>query len=187
MTMTVSCPTCGARLKAPEDSAGKTVKCPKCGAGMVIPAAAPPPPPVVTARPRPAPEPEDDQDDEPPRPSRRRSSRRRVTEEYEEDYDNRPVRRADESGTDAPGVLGLVFGVVAVLCLLLGCFTCGMTYFAAAPLAAVGAGCSAFGRGNMQVAGLALNILTLIPAIVLFGMMLFGAGAGAITLPPPQR
>jgi hypothetical protein len=140
----------------------------------------------VAARPRPAPEPDDYDDGEPPRPSRRRSSRRREAD-YEEDYDNRPVRRADESGTDVPGVLGLVFGVVAVLCLLLGCFTCGMTYFAAAPLAAVGAGCSGFGRGNMRVAGLALNILTLIPGIVLFGMMLFGAGAGAIAPPPPQR
>lgn len=81
----------------------------------------------------------------------------------------------------------MVFGVLAVVCLLFGCFTCGVTYFAAAPLAAVGAVCSGFGRGNMRVAGLALNILTLIPAIALFGIVLFGAGAGAIAPPPPQR
>jgi hypothetical protein len=80
-----------------------------------------------------------------------------------------------------------VFGVIAVLCLLLGCFTCGLTYFAAAPLAAVGAGCSAFGRSNMRVAGLAINILTLIPAIILFGMMLFGAAGTAIAPSPPGR
>jgi len=106
-------------------------------------------------------------------------------EDYRDDYVYRPIRRADASSTDTPGVLGVVFGAVAVLCLLLGCVTCGLTYFAAAPLAAVGAGCSCFGRGNMRVAGLALNILTLIPAIVLFGMMFFGAGVAAIAPPTP--
>jgi hypothetical protein len=95
--------------------------------------------------------------------------------------DRRRYAGARESETDVPGVLGLVLGVLAVVCLVMGCFTCGMTYFAAAPLAAVGAGCSAFGRGNSRVAGLALNIVTLIPAIVLFMMMLLGIGAAAIT------
>lgn len=180
MSIIVSCTTCGQRLRAPDDAVGRSVKCPKCGASMTIPAAETSlPPPVVARRPRPAPELDDDPDDEPLRPSRRRSSRRRADDEYEND-DDRPVRRAAESETDAPGVLGLVFGVVSVLCLLLGCFTCGMTYLPALLLAAVGVGCSWFGRGNMRVAGLALNILTLIPAIGLFGMMLFGAGANAI-------
>ncbi|MEJ5277537.1 MAG: DUF4352 domain-containing protein [Thermogemmata sp.] len=44
MPIVVACPSCGARLKAPDAAAGKTVKCPKCGASMVIPPPPPPPP-----------------------------------------------------------------------------------------------------------------------------------------------
>jgi hypothetical protein len=62
----------------------------------------------------------------------------------------------------------LVFGFVSVVGLLMGCFTCGMTYLAAIPLAAVGAGCSAFGSGYRRIAGLTLNLLALFPALILF-------------------
>ena len=115
-------------------------------------------------------------------------ARSRRNDDWDDGYDDEyiPDRRRSREETDVFGVVGIVLGIVAVVCLLMGCFTCGMTYFAAAPLAAVGTGCSAFGRGNMRVGGLVLNILTLIPAIALLGMMLFGAGMGAIA-PPPQR
>jgi hypothetical protein len=54
MPIAVLCPTCSARLNAPDASAGKKVKCPKCRNPMIIPgpAAAPVPPPPP---PRPAP------------------------------------------------------------------------------------------------------------------------------------
>jgi len=114
-------------------------------------------------------------------------SRRSRDDDYDDDddYDEYPERRAGDGGTDAPGVIGLVFGVVGMICLLLGCFTCGLTYYAAVPIALIGVGCSAFGRGNLRVAGLAINLLTLLPAIVIVGMIVFGAGVGVIA-PPPQ-
>ena len=105
---------------------------------------------------------DDDDDDDYRQPQRSRTNGRR------------------ESGTDAPGVIGLVLGVVAIICLLMGCFTCGLTYYAAAPLALVGGICSFFGRGNMKVAGLVLNLLTLIPAIIILGMFVAGVGMAAI-------
>ncbi len=37
MSIHVSCPTCGAGLKAPDQAAGRTAKCPKCGASISIP------------------------------------------------------------------------------------------------------------------------------------------------------
>lgn len=116
-------------------------------------------------------------------------ARSRRNDDWDDDYadDDYEPRRASANETDVPGVVGLVLGVLAVLCLLFGCFTCGMTYFAAAPLAAIGTGCSAYGKGNMRVAGLVLNILTLIPAVVFFGLMVFGIGVGALAPPPPQR
>lgn len=82
MPIAVSCPTCGVRLKAPDDSAGKTVKCPKCSGSMVIPTAAPPLPPPVMIPPRPAYEPVDAEPADEPRPSRRSSSGRR---QYDDD------------------------------------------------------------------------------------------------------
>lgn len=89
MPDTVSCPTCDARLLAPEDDAATTVRCPKCGATLTIPAT-----PTYRAA--------DDLDD-PPRPSRRHSldydddedeDRPRRSRRYEEDDDDdRPSRR----------------------------------------------------------------------------------------------
>jgi DNA-directed RNA polymerase subunit RPC12/RpoP len=76
--------------------------------------------------------------------------------------------------TDAPGVISLIFGSISVVCLLLGCFTCGASYFAAVPMAAVGAGLGFFGTGNMRVAGLTLNLLTLVPAVVLSVLLAAG-------------
>src|SRR5579862_7458626 len=37
MSISVACPTCGSRLKAPDNAAGKTVKCPKCAAPITVP------------------------------------------------------------------------------------------------------------------------------------------------------
>ena len=73
--------------------------------------------------------------------------------------------------TDGPGVIGLIFGAVAMVCLLMGPFTCGLSLFAAAPLAGVGGAAAFFGKGNMKVAGIALNLLALVPSILLLGLM----------------
>lgn len=108
--------------------------------------------------------------------------------DFEDDYDPRPRRRGGEE-TDTFGIIGLILGIIAVVCLLLGCFTCGLTYFVAAPLALIGGICSFFGRGGMKVAGLVLNVLTLIPGVIVFGMMVTGAGMNIINprQPPAQQ
>lgn len=41
MPLSVACPVCGTRLRAPDSSAGKRVKCPECGEVVAVPAAAP--------------------------------------------------------------------------------------------------------------------------------------------------
>ena len=51
MPIAVLCPSCNARLNAPDASAGKTVKCPKCQAAIVLPV------PQVEPEPEPAPAP----------------------------------------------------------------------------------------------------------------------------------
>ncbi len=50
-----------------------------------------------------------------------------------------------------------------MVCLLMGCFTCGETYYTSVPLALLGFLVGFFGRGNMRVAGLLLNFLALMP------------------------
>ncbi|MBA2227016.1 MJ0042-type zinc finger domain-containing protein [Thermogemmata fonticola] len=41
MSILVACPSCGARLKVPDNAAGKTVQCPKCGTNMLVPSSSP--------------------------------------------------------------------------------------------------------------------------------------------------
>jgi hypothetical protein len=86
-----------------------------------------------------------------------------------------------QGGTDAPGVISLIFGCLGMLCLLFGCCTAGITYFAAIPFALIGGVVGFFGRGNLRVAGLVLNFLVLIPAIALVVAMTW-LGAGALFL-----
>jgi hypothetical protein len=41
MPVSLSCPACGARLKAPDNAAGRTFRCPKCQGPVVVPASGP--------------------------------------------------------------------------------------------------------------------------------------------------
>ncbi len=119
MPITILCPTCGKRLKAPDDAAGRTVKCPGCGESMALPdAAARGPAPVVAARPWPTSEPDEYEDDEPPRPNRRRSSRRRVYDEGDDRWarrdDGRYGRRVSPTSRTVYIVLGLFLGGLGI-------------------------------------------------------------------------
>jgi hypothetical protein len=105
-----------------------------------------------------------------------RSRRNDAWDDDVEDDNDRRRKPARPGYADALGAAGLVFGVLAALCLLLGVVTCGLTFFLVAPLALVGTGCSAYGRGVLRVAGLILNVLVLIPGLALFGLMVFGIG-----------
>jgi hypothetical protein len=41
MPVPISCPACGARLKAPDNAAGRTFRCPRCQAPVVVPGSGP--------------------------------------------------------------------------------------------------------------------------------------------------
>jgi F0F1-type ATP synthase membrane subunit c/vacuolar-type H+-ATPase subunit K len=49
MNVTVNCPSCSAKIKAPDTAIGKTVKCPKCLNPMIISAPTAPEPEIVEA------------------------------------------------------------------------------------------------------------------------------------------
>ena len=84
------------------------------------------------------------------------------------------------SATRPPGVISLIFGCIAIVCLILGCCTLGITFYAAVPFATVGAIYGFFARGNLRVAGLVLNLLTLVPAIIVIVLFLMGIGMDSI-------
>jgi hypothetical protein len=65
--------------------------------------------------------------------------------------------------------------------MLMGCFTCGLTYWAAVPFAGFGAFVGFFGRGNLRVAGLTLNLIALIPSVILLTMALGAAGVAGVS------
>lgn len=115
MPITIACPSCAARLTAPDQAAGKAVRCPKCQAPVPVPKPpaadegfevvddAPPAPPKPASKSgeRPRPRPADD-DAPAERPSQRppaaaddeddRPSKRRPAAEEEAEDDDRPAR-----------------------------------------------------------------------------------------------
>jgi hypothetical protein len=104
-----------------------------------------------------------------------------VVEEDMEDEDYEvETRRRKADRTDAPGVISLIFGCISVVCLLLGCVTCGVTLYAGTVFAALGAVLGLFGRGNLRVAGLVLNLLALIPAAILAVLLGMGVLGGSL-------
>jgi hypothetical protein len=56
-------------------------------------------------------------------------------------------------------VVALVFGCVAAVMLLISPVTCGLTVWVALALSLVGVCLSFFGRGNLRVGSLTLNLL----------------------------
>ena len=163
MSIPVVCPSCSAKLNAPDNLAGKTVKCPKCQDPVRVTPAGPPPAPVPARRdqgedrPRerePAPAPDDA--DEPVRSRTRRPARdedrsrsRRPAppddeaDDQESDYDDRPRgRRTTKSRLPLLLVL-VVVGFVA----LAGLGTLGYLFLARAGARAVIAPPAAGGAG----------------------------------------
>ena len=121
MPIVIVCPSCNAKLKAPDHAVGKKVKCPTCSTAISVhaPAAEPDPPriqpipddydpderederPRRAAKTRPAPE--EDEDDRP-----RRSAKSRPAHDEDEEEDDRPRRgakRRDEPEDDVDEVV----------------------------------------------------------------------------------
>jgi predicted Zn finger-like uncharacterized protein len=110
MPFVAECPSCGQKLKVPDNLAGKKVRCSKCANTFVAesasegPPAAPPPPPPSEAV----------------RPSRRREEE---PPPQEEEYEDRPRRRRSRRDDDGEGGGGggrpgrggmlLTFGIIS--------------------------------------------------------------------------
>jgi hypothetical protein len=81
----------------------------------------------------------------------------------------------------------LIFGILGLVILVFGCLlSCLGGFFLyplAALLAAVGLVLGIIARGNLRVAGITLNALVLVPAVIMIIMMVVlaigGAAAGA--------
>lgn len=93
-----------------------------------------------------------------------------LAEEIEDRHKHRLEDAAIEDAADAdlPGAISLGLALTATVCLLAGCFTCGLTYWVAAPIAAAGAGCAAFSHSRLRLTGLAFNLIVMIPAVIAF-------------------
>src|SRR5258708_22996074 len=70
MSLLVECPSCGKKLKVPDNLVGRQVRCADCANAFVAEAPAPAPPPSRRSRN------DEDDEEERDRPSRRRSGRR---------------------------------------------------------------------------------------------------------------
>jgi hypothetical protein len=104
MPFTVVCPSCSARIKAPDTAVGKTVKCPKCSNSMIISAPAPEPAPEV-AEPV---EVVESQEPEEVAPQHRQRPRR-----DDDDGESRPRKKKSNKGL----IIGLSIGGVLLVSL----------------------------------------------------------------------
>jgi hypothetical protein len=64
MPLSLTCPSCGARLRAPDRAAGRTIQCPKCKKPMAVQVVSPPVPsfPLESAAPPPLDDPDEAHD-----------------------------------------------------------------------------------------------------------------------------
>ncbi|HEY1378297.1 MAG TPA: hypothetical protein VGF55_15975 [Gemmataceae bacterium] len=181
MAIKLRCPTCGAKLKAPDAAAGRPLDCPHCAQAVPVPSVAASPPPAVAG----------------PGESAGVEGRRRPVEPHmapnprvdaliDAYEDRRAHQRAeavaeDESIADRIGFVGLMLAAASAACLVMGMFTCGITYWLAAPVALAGAGCSVFSHSRLKVVGLVVNLLILAP-----GVVTFKTAWTAVTAPAPE-
>lgn len=128
---------------------------------------------------------DDDYDDAAPRRRRDRD------DDYDDDdYDDAP-RRSSGGADDVPGIIGLVCGGIAAVCLLAGCIL-GCLWFIAPVFALAGGITSLFAKGNLKTAGLIVNgvvLLLTILAVVLVIVVGVGflAALPAAGQPPRAR
>lgn len=83
-------------------------------------------------------------------------------------------RGGNSNKPDTAGIISLVIGIFAAICLVMGWFTGGITYYVAVPLALIGFLASFLGRGNLRIADLAVNFLVLLPAAIILALHLAG-------------
>jgi len=95
MSLMISCPSCKARLKAPENLIGKTVKCPQCQTAIAVKALADSPaaaPPRQAAKPPRKTEPDETFEDLDERPARKPAARK-PRDEDDDDFTEAPPKK----------------------------------------------------------------------------------------------
>lgn len=186
MSIKVKCSICGARLKAPDSAAGRPLDCPHCAQTVSVPS-------KVAAPPRTVAGPGESSDFESHPKTIGKFEAPHVRKEFEElatEFEDRRAHRLaaekaeDAADADLTGAISLGFGATSVLCLVMGCLTLGLSYWASAPLAIIGAGVAAFSRSRLRIVGLTLNLLALAPAAIAFHAAWTAARALA-TVPQP--
>jgi hypothetical protein len=78
-----------------------------------------------------------------------------------------------------------VFGSLGVVCLVFGCCTCGVSFYAAPVLAGLGFLFGLVSQGAWKGAGLTVNLLVFTPAILIVGVM--ALGAIGVNIPSPEQ
>src|SRR5262245_63972446 len=116
MPLSVTCPACGVKLRAPESLTQKTVHCPKCGASVTLASSAETEPHAAVSEPAafevavPPPEPpkpkprrfRDDVEESRPEPEAAKKPRRITTD-------------GDATRTDLPGLISLACGLLSAV------------------------------------------------------------------------
>ncbi len=186
MSIKVKCSTCGARLKAPDSAAGRPLDCPNCAQTVSVPSKLTAPPRTVAG-----PGESSDCESHPKRIGKFEAPHeRKEFEELATEFEDRRGHRLatekaeDAADADLPGAISLGLCAISVFCLVVGCLTLGLSYWASAPLAIVGAGVAAFSRSRLRVVGLTLNLLALVPAAMAFHAAWTAAGVPE-TIPQP--
>lgn len=74
--------------------------------------------------------------------------------------------RPAQQKNDVPGLISVVCGGISILCMLLGCPTCGLTFIVAVPLSLVGIICGFWAAGGYRIAGLIMNLVGFLPSVI---------------------
>jgi len=163
MPISASCPSCGAKINAPDNLAGRSVKCPKCANPFTVPAAgaaadaiqATPAAPAYVA---------------PPTPPRRPA---REARDEDADWDDDRARddydrgRAPAAGSNGLAIAGMVLGIVGFVLAFIPCagwllaIVMGITGAVLSGIGLASANKLQSGKG-MAIAGLVLSILAII-------------------------
>lgn len=163
MPITVSCPSCGGKINAPDNLAGRKVKCPKCSAPMMLPSDNAVTEAIQTAAPAPA---------APPPPSapppRSRPARPAQDDDYYDDEPRDTERiRVRAGGPNGLAIAGMVLGIVGFIMAFIPCLGWVLAIImgiVGTTLSGIGlAGANKVGSGKgMAIAGLILSILAVI-------------------------
>jgi len=164
MAIVVSCPGCSRALRVSDEHAGMRAKCPHCQTAFLVPSVPGSPPEAEGDEPAFAPPgvPDGPQPggDAPGSTTFDSSASPYASPQAPQTY-GPPASQPQ----DVPGIMGVILGGVALVTNLFGC-CCGPLVAVAVPIAIGGLITSFFGKGNLKIIGIAINVVSLVLAVV---------------------